>query len=528
MRGPLPAGRNAGADGVLAASRRPDEVGAKRRVNPSDLERPDAGNAGMSFARKTVAIFASAGVLAVAAITGFAGSAMSAGADAPMLSALLAGTLLAVLAGAGLAVRALVVAPITRLADALEADAASPDAERADEVGRIARACLRRGAKAAERARSEGQDIASRLQAEVAAANKARNSNALAHAEALQKIGEALRALAAGDLSVRLGESLAGEAAPIAARFDQAVTLFAKAILAFATSAGAIRAKSHDISEGAEKLARRGDQRAGHLEQVMRALDAEAARGETIAEASSRARLTLAALGESAAANVPAARRGAKTLETIAQSGERIGEIATLIDEVAFQISLLALNAGVEAARAGEAGRGIAVVAQEMRALALRSTSAAKDLGALLSQTVGQARLSADEMHGACASLERMVVERAQWERTTAAADTASTAPRGELEHIRGGLQRISDAMRADGAFADAAVETGRSLDELLSKLSGLIEHFQFDRSGLRFEQADRAMATRRALTAPLASQDDDEPARPLLPGRRRANAAGG
>jgi methyl-accepting chemotaxis protein len=77
-------------------------------------------------------------------------------------------------------------------------------------------------------------------------------------------------------------------------------------------------------------------------------------------------------------------------MDTIESSSRQIGEIITMIDEIAFQTNLLALNAGVEAARAGDAGRGFAIVAQEVRGLAQRSTEAAKAIKGLISTSSSQ------------------------------------------------------------------------------------------------------------------------------------------
>jgi aerotaxis receptor len=76
-----------------------------------------------------------------------------------------------------------------------------------------------------------------------------------------------------------------------------------------------------------------------------------------------------------------------QTMESIADSSRRIGDIIQVIEGVAFQTNILALNAAVEAARAGEAGRGFAVVASEVRALAQRTTGAAREIRQLIEES---------------------------------------------------------------------------------------------------------------------------------------------
>src|SRR3954462_11965032 len=78
------------------------------------------------------------------------------------------------------------------------------------------------------------------------------------------------------------------------------------------------------------------------------------------------------------------------TMNGISESSRRIGDIIGVIDGIAFQTNILALNAAVEAARAGEQGRGFAVVAAEVRSLAQRSASAAKEIKALIVDSVDQ------------------------------------------------------------------------------------------------------------------------------------------
>ena len=169
-------------------------------------------------------------------------------------------------------------------------------------------------------------------------------------------------------------------------------------MLAFAASAGAIRAQRREIGDAIDEIRRCDEDRANELQATAPELGRlrqtiTASLAEVI-----EARAGCAAISAGLADSAAAAKQGAEALTAIAATSKDIAGIVGLIDEVSFQTSLLALNAGVEAARAGEAGRGIAVVAQEMRALADRSTKATKELNLLLTRLFAGARRDSEAL----------------------------------------------------------------------------------------------------------------------------------
>jgi methyl-accepting chemotaxis protein len=145
-----------------------------------------------------------------------------------------------------------------------------------------------------------------------------------------------------------------------------------------------IRASSDDLAKRTQGQAASVEQTAAALEQITGAVSASAKRAEAVGNLMNGARNN-AESGSVVESAIVAMR-------DIERSSTTMSSIIGFLDEIAFQINLLALNAGVEAARAGEAGKGFAVVAQEVRELAQRSASAAREIKVLISTSEKQVR----------------------------------------------------------------------------------------------------------------------------------------
>jgi len=399
---------------------------------------------------------------------------------APMAPALAA--LLLSLAAAGAYLIRAIVQPLRRRAAVLErereeAEARRRDADReTDERHRAALEVVQREAEV-------------RLKAET---------------RILAPLAEALKSVAAGDLTVRM----AGEAPALAARFDAAVGLFGKAMLAFAASLGAIRAKRGEIGAAIDELTRRGDERADLLEEAARALEARKQGHTATAAELARAQTALAAVAREVTAGAASARLGGEALAASVQAGNSIAGLTSLIDEIAFQTSLLALNAGVEAARVGDAGKGFAVVAHELRGLAERSTKAGKELGALTSRVVADASRQGAAIGQTGAGLTAAGARLAEIGAGLGNTVDQVERDRAEFATVQAEIARIARTIGDDGRANDEALRACQSLESVAAKLNALIEHFRFERPEPTFnvEPASEAPPLRRLPSPERAS----------------------
>ncbi|MFT8541238.1 methyl-accepting chemotaxis protein [Acetobacter sp.] len=204
--------------------------------------------------------------------------------------------------------------------------------------------------------------------------------------EVISMLEVALNDMAQGDLSQQIsGNAFDGEFAPLREAFNQSIQGLNEALKTVANSSDLIGSSASEISTASDDLAKRTEKQAANLAQAAIAVRTITDGVQTTAHAckdtTEETRQTLEKVNLATTAMVETT----KSMDGIKASSDAIGEIISVMDNIAFQTNVLALNAGVEAARAGNAGRGFAVVAQEVRSLSEQAATSANEIKKLVS-----------------------------------------------------------------------------------------------------------------------------------------------
>lgn len=258
-----------------------------------------------------------------------------------------------------------------------------PGLGRTDELGQLARALDQfRDVFASDCARAEAE-----------------NARARETQFTIDAIGEGLTALADGKLTFRVSENGSGALAKLHVDYNVAVASLERVLAKITDGCNTIRLGTDEIASASTDLSLRTEQQANSLAETSRTLGEFTTSVRTTAENVKQTSSRLTVARDTAESVGDTANRAIAAMRSIESSSREMAEIVNVIDGIAFQTNLLALNAGVEAARAGDAGRGFAVVATEVRALAQRSSDAAKSIRELIGK-------STDEVSGGVALVE--------------------------------------------------------------------------------------------------------------------------
>jgi methyl-accepting chemotaxis protein len=288
-----------------------------------------------------------------------------------------------------------------------------------------------------------------------------------------------------------------------------------------ATSSGEIAAGNQDLSSRTEEQASSLEETASSMEELTSTVkqNAENARqGNQLAVTAS----DIAAKGGEVVSQV------VHTMEDINQSANKIVDIISVIDGIAFQTNILALNAAVEAARAGEQGRGFAVVASEVRSLAQRSASAAKEIKELIGNSVEKVNTGSALVEQAGNTMNEVVASVKRVTDIMAEITAASHEQSAGIEQVNQAISQMDQVTQQNASLVEEAAAAAESLQDQAGKLSELVSVFKLD---------GHAASTRTNLPK-LAKREPKVSGHPLsggagkktaaLPSKRKLVAAGG
>ncbi|MFM0319978.1 methyl-accepting chemotaxis protein [Paraburkholderia nemoris] len=256
-------------------------------------------------------------------------------------------------------------------------------------------------------------------------------------------------------------------------------------------SADSIHLGADEIATGNADLSARTENQAASLEETASSMEeltatvrqnADHARGanalaETALEATSR--------GSEVVNEVVDKMRG------IAQSSDKIAEIISVIDGIAFQTNILALNAAVEAARAGEQGRGFAVVAGEVRGLAQRSAQSAKEIKTLISESVAEIQGGSALVEHAGEAMSNVSASISRVTQMMAEISASSLEQSTGIEQVNQAVVQMDEMTQQNAALVEEAAAAAASLHQQTQQLKDAVSVFEISETVLRMQQID-------------------------------------
>lgn len=295
----------------------------------------------------------------------------------------------------------------------------------------------------------------------------------------LEDIARVLSGMAGGDLTRSITAEYEGTFGQLKDDANQTVATLRDIISQIRDSTDAINTASREIAAGNQDLSSRTEEQASSLEETASSMEQLTSTVKHNADNSRQANEFASNAQQVAEKGGVVVAQVVQTMNSIHQSSSKIADIIGVIDGIAFQTNILALNAAVEAARAGEQGRGFAVVATEVRNLAQRSAAAAKEIKALISDSVETVEVGNRLVDQAGRTMEEVVASIKRVARIMADISEASREQSAGIEQVCLAVNQMDEVTQQNAALVEEAAAAAESLEEQAHNLARAVAVFK-------------------------------------------------
>ncbi|MET3231029.1 UNVERIFIED_ORG: methyl-accepting chemotaxis protein-2 (aspartate sensor receptor) [Burkholderia sp. 1263] len=256
-------------------------------------------------------------------------------------------------------------------------------------------------------------------------------------------------------------------------------------------SADSIHLGADEIATGNADLSARTESQAASLEETASSMEELTATVRQNAEHAREANALASTALEATSRGSEVVNEVVDKMRGIAQSSDKIAEIISVIDGIAFQTNILALNAAVEAARAGEQGRGFAVVAGEVRGLAQRSAQSAKEIKTLISESVAEIQGGSALVEHAGEAMSNVSASISRVTQMMAEISASSLEQSTGIEQVNQAVVQMDEMTQQNAALVEEAAAAAASLHQQTQELKKAVAVFEISESVLRTQQIE-------------------------------------
>ncbi|MDO5062915.1 MAG: methyl-accepting chemotaxis protein [Peptostreptococcaceae bacterium] len=309
----------------------------------------------------------------------------------------------------------------------------------------------------------------------------------------IEEIAKVLSLMADGDMRIHLSREYKGEFSIIKEALENISNSLNSTLRLISDSSEQVNQSAIHVSSSAQALATGATEQASSLEELMASTTTIQEQSKNNAQNAENSKVLANEVSKELQAGSAQMKNMLVAMEDINRSSQEIHKIIKVIDDIAFQTNILALNASVEAARAGEAGKGFAVVADEVRNLAVKSAEAAKQTQVLIEESVKNANIGFDIAKETSNSLEQ-VSEKAHKSSEFVELITASTQEQAEtIERVNSALGQISNVVQSNAATAEESSAASEELSAQANMLYSEVKKFKLKGQEYTYSEPIRA-----------------------------------